>query len=190
MDAHTSKYRRSDNLLRDISVVALSIVVSLIMIKSGLISGFLVRSSEFQFLGSFVAGLFFTSVFTTAPAIVTLAKIAGANSVLITAFFGALGAVLGDLIIFRFVRDRLSDHFIEMMKHEKWWKRVSFVFKLRYFRWLTFLLGGVIIASPLPDELGIGLLGVSKMETRQFIPISFVFNFVGILIIGFLAKAI
>ena len=61
--------------------------------------------------------------------------------------------------------------------------------KLKFFRWLTFLVGGLIIASPLPDELGISILGFSKMKVSWFIAISLVFNFIGILLIGVVARA-
>ena len=181
---------KNNDILEDLGIVTLSVILALIMIKTRLLSSFLTSFSGFESLGSFIAGLFFTSIFTTAPAIVTLGEIASYGSILNTAFFGAIGAVLGDLIIFQFVRDRLTDHFTELMKHEKWWKRVHTVFKMRYFRWFTFLLGGIILASPFPDELGISLLGMTKMKTKQFIQVSFVFNFIGILIIGFLAKSI
>lgn len=180
----------SKNFFQDIAIVALSIILALVMVKTNLLEGFLASFSGFESIGSLIAGLFFTSIFTTAPAIVTLGEIAKYGSIINTAFFGAIGAVLGDMIIFQFVRDRLSEHFTELMKHEKWWKRVHTIFKLRYFRWFTFLLGGIILASPFPDELGISLLGMTKMKTRQFVQVSFVFNFIGILIIGFLAKTI
>ena len=61
------------------------------------------------------------------------------------------------------------------------------MFRFKHFRWLTLLAGALLIASPLPDELGIALLGFSKVSTRYFAILSFVFNFLGILGIGFTA---
>jgi len=55
---------------------------------------------------------------------------------------------------------------------------------------LTFLVGGLIIVSPFPDEIGVSLLGFSKMRTSWFISLSFVFNFTGILLVGWVAKAL
>ena len=52
------------------------------------------------------------------------------------------------------------------------------------------MLGGIIIASPFPDELGISLLGFTKTKTNAFIPVSLVFNFIGILLIGIVARTI
>ena len=184
------KKQKENFFIQDLSIIFLSILVAVIMTKTDILSGLLYSTVEMKLIGSFIAGMFFTSIFTTAPAIATLGEIAHTNSVFLTAIFGALGAVVGDMIIFRFVRDRLSDHLVILVKHEGWWKRVRALFKLKYFRWFTFLLGGLVIASPFPDELGIGLLGFSKMKLSTFIPISFFFNFIGILIIGLIAQAV
>jgi len=181
---------RNNFLLQDIAIIVLSIFVAVILIKTEVLTKILISTQELKLLGSFIAGMFFTSVFTTAPAIATLGEIARANSVALTALFGAMGAVVGDIIIFRFVRDRLSEHLLELMKHQGVGKRVKVLLKLKYFRWLTFLMGGLIIASPFPDELGISLLGFLKMRTWRFIPLSFAFNFIGILLIGLVAKTL
>jgi hypothetical protein len=185
-----SRTNTKNFLMQDVAIVAFSIIIALVMTKTNLLSGLLASTESLKYLGSFVAGIFFTSIFTTAPAIVTLGEIAQSNSLFFTAIFGALGAVIGDVIIFRFIRDRLSEHLLELVKHDTASKRVKALLKLRYFRWFTFFAGGLIIASPLPDEIGIGLLGFSKMKIKTFVPISFIFNFLGILIIGLLARTI
>lgn len=182
--------RKNNFLLQDMAIIVLSIIIAVILVKTKVLIKILTSTQELELLGSFIAGMFFTSVFTTAPAIVTLGEIARANSILPTAIFGAIGAVVGDLIIFRFVRDRFSEHLMEIIKHQGAGKRIKLLLKLKIFRWLTFLAGGLIIASPFPDELGISLLGFSKMRTSRFIPLSFAFNFSGILLIGWVAKAL
>lgn len=180
----------TNNLARDFIIVILSVFVAVFLIKTDVLTRILTSTKELEILGSFIAGMFFTSVFTTAPAIATLGEIAHANSVFLTALFGGLGAVVGDLIIFRFVRDRLSEHLMEVVKHQGVGKRFKALLKMKYFRWFTFLVGGLIIASPFPDELAIGLLGFSRLRMKWFIPISFTFNFIGILLIGLVAKAL
>ncbi|MSU45249.1 MAG: hypothetical protein EXS47_01310 [Candidatus Zambryskibacteria bacterium] len=177
-------------LQQDLGIIVISILIALVLLKTKALSSILVSSVEMELIGSFVAGMFFTSVFTTAPAIVTLGEIAQNNSIYLTAFFGALGAVIGDLIIFMFIKDRLGEHLLELVKHDSILKKLKHWFKLKYFRWFTFLVGGLIIASPLPDELGIGLLGFSKIKSSSFILLSFTFNFIGILIIGLVAQAL
>ncbi len=177
-------------IIHDLCIIALSIGISVFLVKTDVLVRVLTSTKELELIGSFVSGIFFTSVFTTAPAIVTLGEIAQVNSVFLTALLGSLGAVFGDLIIFYFIRDRLSSHLMELISERGLPKRLKKLFKMRMFRWFTFLLGGIIIASPLPDELGIGLLGFSKMKLSWFVPISLVFNFIGILLIGLLARSV
>lgn len=182
--------RKSNILLKDISIIVISILIALILVETDVLGRILTSTRELEILGSFIAGIFFTSVFTTAPAIVTLGEIASANSILLTAFFGGLGAVVGDLIIFRFVKDRLSVHLTEIIGYRGLGRRFKALLKMKYFRWFTFLIGGLIIASPFPDELGISILGFSRLRMSWFIPISFTFNFIGILLIGIIAQSL
>lgn len=177
-------------LIKDLAIILLSIFIAVFLVKTHVLTNILTSTKELELLGSFIAGMFFTSAFTTAPAIVTLSEIAKTNSVIQTALFGAMGAVIGDLIIFRFVRDKLSEDLMKLISHNDSGKRIKAILKMRFFRWFTFLIGGLIIASPLPDELGIGLLGFSKMKAWRFVPFSFTFNFIGILLIGLIAKTL
>lgn len=178
------------DLMQDFAIIALSVLIAVLFAATDVLTKILVSIQELKFLGSFIAGMFFTSVFTVAPAAVALGKISQANSMLQVAIFGAAGAMVGDLIIFRFVRNRLSEHLAELMKHRGTWKRILALFKLKSFRWLAFFIGGLIVASPLPDEVGISLMGFSKMRAWQFMPLSFVFNFIGILLIATAAKTL
>ncbi len=178
-----------NNLIKDVAIIALSILIAIILLKTGVLINILASSKELRLLGSFIAGMFFTSVVTVAPATVVLAEIAQVNSVLWVVFFGGIGAMIGDLIIFRFVKNRLSEDILYLLKKSKSEKLIS-VFRLRLFRWSIAFLGALVIASPLPDELGLTMLGFSKMKTSLFVPISFLLNSLGILVIGLIAKAI
>jgi hypothetical protein len=177
-----------EGLTRDTGIIVLSIIVAILLIKTGAIEEVLNQTRDLWFLDSFIAGMFFTSVFTTAPAIVALGEIAqSSQSVFLVAIFGGLGALCGDLIIFRFMRDRFGEDIMRLIRNSGNGKLLSII-RLKSFRWLTFFLGALIIASPLPDELGLTMMGFSKTKTSLFIPVSFVFNSLGILVIGFVAK--
>ncbi len=169
------------------AIIILSIVVAVILVKTGALESLLSSTQELRFIGSFVAGMLFTSIFTVAPATVVLAEIAQSNPVFWVAFFGGIGALVGDLVIFRFVKDRLSDDFLYLIKKSKSERLIS-IFRLRLFRRLIPFVGALIVASPLPDELGLTMMGLSKMKTSLFIPLSFLLNFLGILVIGLIAK--
>ncbi len=177
------------HIVRDAAVIALGIFFVVFLEKSGAVEWFLDLTRGFFPVVSFVAGIFFTSIFTTAFATVVLAEISQEYSLILTALFGGAGALLGDYIIFRFVRDTLLEDIRGLLtiSHAD---RFTEIFRLHLFRFLAPFIGAVIIASPLPDELGVALLGLSEMSSRKFAVFSFVLNTIGILIIGGIARAI
>lgn len=178
-----------NNLVRDLGVLALSIFVAIALAETGALESLVTSTQEVRFIGSFIAGILFVSVFTAAPATVALGEIAQSNSAVMVAIIGGLGALVGDLIIFRFVRDRVSEDFSYLVKISKSERLVS-VFKLKLFRWVVPFAGALIVASPLPDEIGVAMMGLSKIKTSMFIPLSFSLNAVGILIIGLIAQSL
>ena len=177
-----------NRILQDVALIVLSVLVAVLLVRTHVLANLL--SGELGIWGALVAGMFFTSIFTTAPAIAALGEVSLVQGIFHTAFFGAMGSMLVDLAIFRFVRDRFSEHVAEILTHQSAWRRFRLLLNHRLFRWITFLVGGVVLASPLPDELGIAVLGFSKMRMKYFAVISFVFNFLGIVVIGFVARSL
>src|SRR3989344_3397165 len=178
-----------NNIMRDLGVVALSIVVAIILAKTGTLAGILTSTQEWTILGSLIAGIFFVSIFTVAPAGVVLFELAAANSIWEVALFGGIGALIGDFLIFRFIKNSISEDIHWLMRKTKQERLVS-IFKPKLFKWLIPFIGALIIASPLPDEAGLAMMGLSKMKPSVFIPISFALNFLGILAIGLFAKGL
>ena len=177
-------------LIQDIAIVILSILFAIVLDKTGTFVRIITSTKEAELLASFIGGIFYVSVFTAAPAVVTLGEIAQVNSVALVAFFGALGALAGDLVIFRFVRDRFSEHLMEVLKESGSLKKLEELSQTTFFKVVFFLITAFIIASPLPDELGIALLGFSRIRLSWFIPLSFGLNFLGILFIGIVARSV
>lgn len=178
-----------NNLIRDLGVVIPSILIAIVLAETGALESIITSTQEVRFIGSFIAGMFFTSVFTTAPATVALGEIAQSNSAILVAIIGGFGALVGDLIIFYFVRDRVSEDFSYLVKIAKS-KKIVTVLRFKMFRWLIPFIGALIVASPLPDEIGVTMMGLAKLKTSWFIPLSFFLNSVGILIIGLIAKSL
>jgi hypothetical protein len=176
-------------LWQDLFIIAASVFVAIIISQTELIRVILDRSLQANPLESFIAGLFFTSAFTTAPAIVVLGKLAQAGNLATVAIFGALGAVCGDFIIFKFIRDRLGEDLKALFKiHPS--KRVAHILRSHMFRWFSPFVAALVIASPLPDELALAVLGLANTQTRFFLPFSFMSNLVGILLVGAVARSI
>ncbi len=172
-------------LVRDVIIVLASIVVALLLSRSGFLSHFFLINGESKLVGLFFAGVLFTSLFTTPIAIATFIAIAPSTSVFAMSLIGAAGAVLGDLAIFWLVRYTFrqdAEHIMTLPKY----KRFFAVFHRRMFRWVLPFVGALIIASPFPDEIGLGLMGLSRMRVRDLMIISFVMNAIGIACIGWI----
>jgi len=141
------------------------------------------------YIGAFLGGIFFVYGFTAAPATAALLILAKQQSIFFSGIIAGVGALFGDLIIFKLLRSTFSDE-IECLKREKtmmllYRKTPDFLKK-----YLLPVFGGIIIASPLPDEIGVTLLAISKISTRTFIELSYLLNTAGIFIILLIGQAI
>ena len=181
--------KRYAQLERDIALCALSILFAIWFARSGIAEAWIVSFSEYTPLVSFIAGFFFTSLFTLAPASVALGTLGEMQSHTGVALWAAAGAVLGDLLLFMFVRGRVSDD-VAVLFSSRRWSRARKMLKRPLLHWVLPVTGAIIIASPLPDELGLALMGISRISIAAFIPISYTMNFLGILLIEFLAGTV
>jgi hypothetical protein len=145
--------------------------------------------SGLGYFGSFIAGIFFVSTFTVAPAGVVLFKFAQIYNPIFIALSAGVGAVIGDYLIFRFLKDNVFEE-IKPVFMKLGGSHISRIISTPYFGWLAPVLGAIIIASPFPDEIGVGLMGISKLKNWQFLTISFFLNSLGILLITTLARSI
>ncbi len=173
-------------LWRDLGLIVSSIFLAWFLSTNGALAYLRSLASPVPFLDSFVSGMFFTSLFTTPLSFVFFADIAKTTNILYMALWGACGAVVGDTFLFFFIKDTLEEDVKYILRAPKY-KRLFSIFKRGVFRYLTPCLGALVIASPLPDELGIAMMGFSDMETAFLVPVSFIMNFIGILLIGILA---
>src|SRR3990167_6418240 len=144
--------------------------------------------SKLGYIGSFFAGIFFVSTFTVAPASVVLFKLAQIYNPFIIALTAGFGAVIGDYLIFRFLKDNVFRE-IKPVFMKLGGSNLSRLISTPYFAWLAPVIGALIIASPFPDEIGVGLMGISKLKNWQFLIISFLLNSLGILLIITIAKS-
>ena len=175
-------------LKRDALIISLSIIAAVFAYQSGVLDTVFLVSPESELFGSLIAGLLFTSLFTTPFAIAMFAALAPEMNIAIMALLGATGSVLGDLVLFALIRHTFRDDLEHLLSLRKF-RRMVAVFHRRVFRWILPFVGALIIASPLPDELGIGLMGVSRMKISTLVTISYVMNSIGILLIGITATA-
>lgn len=180
---------RRARLLQDALAIAASVWAAWAIVHFNLVQAALAQAGDGVIWVSLVAGIFFTSLITTAPAIAVLGEVSLGTNLFVVALVGALGAVLGDYLIFVFVRDRISQDAAYLLRGPRF-RRMFHIFRQPHFRRVLPVAGALIIASPLPDELGLALLGFSRIDKRYFFAISYAMNFIGIASIGLMARGL
>ena len=141
---------------------------------------------EFWVVGAFLGGLFFVYGFTAAPATVLLLFLGEANNILLVGLIAGFGALIGDLLIFKFVKHSFVDEIERIWQWKIWLWFEEFTRRvpegLRKYVLLVF--AGFIIASPLPDEIGVLLLAASQsISLKLFSILSYLLNTAGIFVI-------
>ena len=139
--------------------------------------------SSLGYFGTFLAGILFVYGFTAAPATAILLILAGEQNILLAGFIAGFGALVGDLLIFKFIRHSFADE-IEKLSKEKAFNYANNKIPIMLKKYFIPVLAGFIIASPLPDEIGVSLLaGSTTISTRIFSIVSYILNTAGIFII-------
>ncbi|MCC7356386.1 MAG: hypothetical protein IT410_02110 [Candidatus Doudnabacteria bacterium] len=178
----TWKYQNTTFLL-------ISLVVFFYFADSEFVQNLINQLGSLGYFGAFITGIFFVSTFTVAPAAVVLFHLADHLNPFEVAILAGLGAVVGDYLIFRFFKDKVLTELRPLFENLTG-PRISRLLHTPYFAWLLPVIGATIIASPLPDELGVGILGIAKMKPWKFLILSFFLNAMGIFIIVTLAQSI
>ena len=133
----------------------------------------------------FLAGLLFSYGFTT-PFAIGIFLLAEPSNLLLSSLIAGFGALIADSMIFAFIRFNMMDEFLSLQKTKPLKSVDSFFhknFSVEAQRLILYSLVGFIIASPLPDEIGVLLLaGLSKTHPGIFAFVSFVFNTIGIFV--------
>lgn len=168
---------------KNLTAFFFGLVIAFVISKVEVFHLFLLNLGELGYLGAFIAGVLFVSTFTVATGAVILLILAETLSSIEIGLIAGLGAVLGDLMIFKFIKDNLTNELENIYNHVDSNHHFIKILHSKYFSWTLPVLGALIIASPLPDEVGVSLLGISKMKTYQFLIVSFILNAGGIFLV-------
>lgn len=109
------------------------------------------------------------------------------SNIFLTALIGGLGAMVSDLLIFKFVKISFTDEF-EALKKEKIFLKFRELFQVKWImkieKYLVFIFAGIVIASPMPDEIGIIMLaGFDQIDVKTLGILSFIFKMAGIYVL-------
>lgn len=139
-----------------------------------------------KYLGTFLAGLFYSYGFTSNPATAILLILAQEQNILLATLIASIGTLLSDLLIFIFIKNSFIDE-IEKLKKEKTIKYLQKKTKTifgHYYKYIIPTIAAILIASPLPTEIGITMMtSIKKISIKKFIIIAYILHTLGILTI-------
>ena len=207
IEKRVNKIKKFEWKHRNLIFLIVSFVIAYYILKfkpiASFMDGMMNELSYFGYVAAFVLGMLFTYALTATPAAAVLYNLGQNLNPLLIAFVGAFGSLISDYLIFRFVRDRLINEIKSLSKEiEKLTKPASsldFTREIRIILWKKIsrsrtwkiiipIIAGFIIASPLPDEIGVAIFGAVKFEPKKFLVISYFLNFIGILAITSLSR--
>lgn len=177
-----SKSRRRNNKwkYKNIFFTILGILVAIFLSRNPYLHNFLVQLGDLGYIGAFFAGMLFVSTFSVATGALILFILAESLHPLEIGLIAGVGGVIGDLMIYAIVKDGLKRELVDVYNHIDSDHHILKLFHSKYFSWTLPVIGAIIIASPLPDEFGVSLMGISKIHPLKFMLISYSLNSIGI----------
>lgn len=174
---------------KHLTLIGISIVIAFYLLQNSAFSSLLHHLGNWGYLGAFLGGILFVCTFTISIGAVILFILANNGlSILEIALFAALGEVTFDFIVFHFIRSKELENELKELFDKFGGYKLRHLIKTKYFSWTLPVIGAVILASPLPDELGVSLMGISKMKQSKFLVTAFILDFVGVFFVVTAAK--
>jgi len=148
-------------------VVSISfILLSFILVFAGIDKEVTSYLLSFGSAGAFVAGVFYTLGITTPFAMVVILEIMRASDPAVAAILASFSAAAVDCLLFLMVRDALESSARQLMeKIRKKFEKASAIFPLA---------GLMVFGMPLPDELGLALMEMTKIELPKLFAVVFI----------------
>lgn len=172
---------KAKNLVFKTLLFILSLSMAWYLFKGGFLQDLAMEILPLKFISSFLAGMLYASFLTSPVSVAMLAALAKANNPVTLALLAGLGAAFADLLIVRFFRGVSKD--INLISEQLRINKITGILKKWRVEFLVPLIGIFIVASPLPDEVGLMMLGASKLKYYQLAILTYVLNTAGILMI-------
>lgn len=164
------------------AIFILSLSFAWWVIKSGYLHNLIESILPIRIFAEIVAGILYTFFLTSPVSVAMLIVLAQDNNPVTTALLAGFGAVLGDFLIVKFLKKEVSSD-LNLVSRQLHLQKVTKILQVFHLDFVTPFFGAIIIASPFPDELGLMMLGVSKLGYREIAILTYILNTAGILLI-------
>jgi hypothetical protein len=160
-------------------LLIISIIIFIFLADTPFVRSSTANIGDWGYFGAVIMGILSVMTFTAAPALLILYDLSEKLNIYELSLLAGFGSVLGDFIVFSFFKDKVFTE-LQPIIQKIIRKPFMHIFRTHYFAWLTPVVGALIIASPLPDDMGVPLLSASKIKKWQFVILSFVLNSLGV----------
>ena len=167
---------------KGLTLIFISILLTIFLSKYNFLNESLFSLRHTPFLGSFIAGILYVSASTAVLGILMLSDLAKTISPIEIAIIAGLGGAVADFTLFRFFKGDLIGE-ITPIYNKLGGKHLTRLMYHKYFRWSLPIVGAIIIASPIPDELGISLMGLTRIKTYPFVILSLILDIAGVFLL-------
>lgn len=169
-----------------LALLVISIIFSYYFFSKPEISGYINYLGGLSYLGVFIAGVLLSFGFT-APLALGFFIVLNPQNLWLSVILGSLGSTLADLIIFKTIKFSFMDEFNELQKTAAI-KRINKLVRsnknILIKHYLLYIFAGIIIATPLPDEIGVSMIaGLTTIKSWKLASISFILHALFLLMI-------
>ena len=167
---------------KGLTMIGISILLTIVLSKYNFPNKFLFENRNIPFVGSIVAGILYASTSTVALGVFILLDLGKKLPAVEIALLAGLGTTIADFMIFRFFKDDLISE-ITPIYNKFGGRHLTKLMQHKSIQWLLPVIGAIIIASPFPDEIGIGLMGLTHIKNYQFILLCLALDISGIFLL-------
>lgn len=163
--------------------------LTVLFIDTALVTAILVWFSKAGYIGAFIGGMMLVWTVTAAPAAVLLLSVANNVHLPLAIFVAAIGSVIGDWVILRFINDKVGHELKPLLRR---YHILPVIQRMREGRakWVVMLIGVIITTLPMPDEFGIALMGISNFDRKKVLLICFILNLLGLTMLLVVGQAL
>lgn len=176
---HLIKKRRNIKNIEKWVFLIFILFLTIYLLMTNYLSVFVSSLGKYGFVGIFIAGFFLGYTFTVIPATAIILHFSVFINPLTVTLIATIGKMIGDYVIFNYFKKDLPDEIEDVIEESAKLK----ILKKKHFQWIIPAIAGLVLLSPLPDEIAISFLGILKYKTSFFIFLSFLLNFIGLLIL-------
>ena len=142
------------------------------------------------YFGTFLAGLLYPYALTSAAGTGILLILSKEQNTLMAGVIAGIGALISDIILFFFVKRGFSDE-AQKLSQEPAVRTINRWIHDSVRVYLLATIASLIIASPLPTEIGIMLMvSIKKMAFKKFVIIVYILHAIAIFVILLIGRTI